>query len=325
MPFVQGKCENCGGILTVDPNLKAANCPFCGVAYVVQDSINYFNTTIKVDTLHADVVNMSDEHSSEGRLKAADAHMKLGHYDKAEVEYKKVTELAPQNYRGWLGLIEVYTQKYSKRIKSANEIKNLTTYAKNIDIVTTDEERKDALKKYSEYIISETTKNTNELDNYSRLISHQNEIIDNLSKQKKALEASIEQTKKDLSISGGTTAGLITSIIFIVIGSSCAYLAVMGSVIAVLQKYGGIEFAGAEDSASPDTLLIGGAILGGFGLLFLIAGILMKKSVKSEQVKIATLKEKLKMPSIQIEEINKEMEEISCKINSYQLEMKKYD
>ena len=59
MSFVQGKCESCGGILTVDPSLKAANCPFCGTAYVVQDSINYYNTTIKVETMHADVVNIT--------------------------------------------------------------------------------------------------------------------------------------------------------------------------------------------------------------------------------------------------------------------------
>ena len=42
MPFVQGKCESCGGNLTVDHNLKAANCPFYGSAYVIQDSINKF-------------------------------------------------------------------------------------------------------------------------------------------------------------------------------------------------------------------------------------------------------------------------------------------
>ena len=64
MSFVQGKCENCGGILAVDSSLKAANCPFCGAAYVVQDSINYYNTSIKVDNMHADVVNITDESSS---------------------------------------------------------------------------------------------------------------------------------------------------------------------------------------------------------------------------------------------------------------------
>ena len=77
MAFVQGKCESCGGILVVDNSLKAANCPFCGTAYVVQDSINYYNTTIKVDTMHANVVNVSDESSSDGRIKAGDALMKL--------------------------------------------------------------------------------------------------------------------------------------------------------------------------------------------------------------------------------------------------------
>ena len=81
MPFVQGKCENCGGILEVDSSLKAANCPFCGVAYVVQDSINNYNTTIhNVESLHADVVTVMDESSSEARLKAGFAYIKISKY-----------------------------------------------------------------------------------------------------------------------------------------------------------------------------------------------------------------------------------------------------
>lgn len=122
MAFVQGKCENCGGILAVDPSLKAAICPFCGTAYVVQDSINNYNTTIKVETMHANVVNITDESSSEARLKAADAYMKIGEYSKAEEEYTKVTELTPQNYKGWLGLIDSCTFHYTKRIKSADKL-----------------------------------------------------------------------------------------------------------------------------------------------------------------------------------------------------------
>ena len=50
MPFVQAKCESCGAILTVDSNLKAANCTYCGSAYVVQDSINYYNSFTKVNS-----------------------------------------------------------------------------------------------------------------------------------------------------------------------------------------------------------------------------------------------------------------------------------
>ena len=132
MPFVQGKCENCGGILTVDPNLKAANCPFCGVAYVVQDSINYYNTSIKVENMHDDVVNITDESSSEARLKAGAAYIKIGKYDLAEKEYQFVTKMAPQNHLGWLGLIEARTNNYTRRIKSAKELKMIDDYSRSV-------------------------------------------------------------------------------------------------------------------------------------------------------------------------------------------------
>lgn len=40
MPFIQGKCENCGGFLTVDPNYKTANCPYCGTPYIISNNIS---------------------------------------------------------------------------------------------------------------------------------------------------------------------------------------------------------------------------------------------------------------------------------------------
>ena len=39
MPIVQAKCENCGGNLTVESSLKAANCPHCGAVPVPEDQL----------------------------------------------------------------------------------------------------------------------------------------------------------------------------------------------------------------------------------------------------------------------------------------------
>ena len=128
MPLVQAKCESCGGNLTVDSNLKAANCPFCGTAYVVQDAINHYNTSVTIEHLHADVVNISDESSSEGRLRAADALMKMNKYGEAEREYLTVTRLAPQNYRGWYGLIESHPCRFSRRLIKRSEFNMLNDY-----------------------------------------------------------------------------------------------------------------------------------------------------------------------------------------------------
>ena len=125
MAFVQAKCENCGGILTVDDNLKAANCPHCGMAYVVQDAINHFNNITHVEYMHADVVNMVDEKSSVARLEAAEAYMRLNNYAMAEQEYAYVTKIAPQNYKGWWGTIRSKTFDFRKRIRSKAELDKL--------------------------------------------------------------------------------------------------------------------------------------------------------------------------------------------------------
>lgn len=162
MPFVQGKCENCGGILVVDPDQKAANCPFCGVAYVVQDSINYYNTTINVGTMHAEVVNVSDESTSEGRLKAAAAFMKLEQYNDAENEYRTVTKLTPQNHLGWLGIIEARTHNYTRRIKSAGEIDILRKLTVPVIKLAPAGTGKQLIRKFEEYISNEEKKNADD-------------------------------------------------------------------------------------------------------------------------------------------------------------------
>ena len=40
MSFVNAKCPNCGGSLQVDNGKRAAICPFCKEAYIVEDAIN---------------------------------------------------------------------------------------------------------------------------------------------------------------------------------------------------------------------------------------------------------------------------------------------
>lgn len=44
MSFVQAKCPECGGMLAVDGDKKAAVCQFCGEAFIVQEAINNYIT-----------------------------------------------------------------------------------------------------------------------------------------------------------------------------------------------------------------------------------------------------------------------------------------
>ena len=108
MPFVKAKCTNCGGSLQVDSSKKAAVCPFCNQAYVVEDAINNYITHI-----HADVVNITDDRSANARIKAAEAFLKLKEWDKANQAFQEVCELTPQNYQGWWGRIQAMTHDFS--------------------------------------------------------------------------------------------------------------------------------------------------------------------------------------------------------------------
>ena len=199
MSFVQGKCESCGGILTVDPSLKAANCPFCGTAYVVQDSINYYNTTIKVETMHADVVNITDETSSEARIKAAEAYMRMGKFSSAEKEYKYVTELAPQNHLGWLGLIEARTDNYTRRIKSKTKLGELIEYSNAVRALAPNDSGNNLLVKWNKYLNSEEEKNKLEIETIVKEISEYEELLEELSERINDFSSQIEKDERRLS------------------------------------------------------------------------------------------------------------------------------
>lgn len=185
MPMVQAKCENCGGILAVDSNLKAANCPFCGAAYVVQDCINYYNSVTKVEHMHADVVNISDESSSEGRLRAAEAYMKMKKYSDAEAEYQRVTKLTPQDYRGWEGLIKSETHEFDKRIKSSKTITLLDDYARSVELFSAPGTSDVLLNNYRDFITAQKDKNMEEKAAISEEIRIQGERYKQLAGKEK--------------------------------------------------------------------------------------------------------------------------------------------
>lgn len=196
MSFVQGKCENCGGILTVDPNLKAANCPFCGTAYVVQDSINHYNTSVKVESMHADVVNVIDESSSEARIKAGAAYLKIGKYDLAEKEYLFVTKKAPQNHLGWLGLIEAKTNNYSKHIKSASELKLLNDYALSVSALAPNDSGNTLIEKWKNYLKNEEEINAIQKEPIVKALPEYAGKLKALFDESKYLTEQIEQREK---------------------------------------------------------------------------------------------------------------------------------
>ncbi len=184
MPFVQAKCENCAGILTVDSDLKAAICPHCGVPYVVQDYVNYYNSYTKVDHLSANIVNVLNEDSSEGLINAAKAYIKLGDYEQAKEYYIKATKIAPQNYNAWIGLIEAKTRNYSKRITSEKELCELDNIARSVMVLSDCDEKDNLLSAYRKYEDSERKKNEQDIKKY-------HEELDYISSRTQKIEAEL--------------------------------------------------------------------------------------------------------------------------------------
>ncbi len=70
MPFVQAKCESCGGILAVDDTQKAAICPFCNAPYVVQDAINNYSITNNITVGAGATVNIYGNANNDFEIEA---------------------------------------------------------------------------------------------------------------------------------------------------------------------------------------------------------------------------------------------------------------
>jgi len=200
MAFVQAKCVNCGGILTVDSDLKTANCPHCGVTYVVEDSINYYNTVTKVEHLHADVVNIADEKSSEGLLKAADAYVKLGNFKLARDKYEQATTLAPQNWRGWCGLIVATTHNFEKRIQSRGTLMMLEDYARSAEAFATDGECNKLIKRFKEYEAAQKGLNKKEISELRDSVRETENKLQALGVSERDCRAFIEQAHVDKDV-----------------------------------------------------------------------------------------------------------------------------
>ena len=63
MTFVQAKCTNCGGLLTVDEKKDAAICPYCNTPYIVEKAINHYNVTNNITVSNGGVINVFEEKS----------------------------------------------------------------------------------------------------------------------------------------------------------------------------------------------------------------------------------------------------------------------
>ena len=115
MPLMPAICTQCGARLEVDPNCEAAICKYCNTPFITEKAINNYNTTYvtNIGHLHADVVHINDDSSRDSRVKSGETFLEFNDYTSAEDTFSKLTKECPYDYRGWWGLVRVYSRKFT--------------------------------------------------------------------------------------------------------------------------------------------------------------------------------------------------------------------
>lgn len=106
MGLVAAKCPNCGANIEVDMNTKAGICKYCGTAFVTQEAIVNFNTSIInnniiTNNIKAENVNIiagKEEHY----MKLAEDSLQCSDWDGVASNTTKALEINPENIRACL-------------------------------------------------------------------------------------------------------------------------------------------------------------------------------------------------------------------------------
>lgn len=160
MPFVAAKCTQCGAHLKVDTANEAAVCQFCNTPFITEKAINNYNNSYNIDTLHADVVNISNDFSREDLIKAGDTFIKLGDFNEAHVTFREATQKYPYDYRGWWGLVKAKSRNFTRMKLTKNDTSEISLYYNKAKMVANEEQITSIATKYDQYI--EVVNNTTE-------------------------------------------------------------------------------------------------------------------------------------------------------------------
>lgn len=144
MTLVPAICTQCGSKLEVDPSREAAVCPYCKTPFITQKAINHYNTTnvTNIGSVHADVLNMTDDNSRDNRVKSGETFITFNDYVSAEKIFGELTKDCPYDYRGWWGLIRVYSVDFSDMTIDGEKLSSIAQlYQKAIAVASIDEQK----------------------------------------------------------------------------------------------------------------------------------------------------------------------------------------
>lgn len=115
-------CEGCGGKEFIeDKKNHVLKCVFCDTPYYLDKPVGKKKTKIINNFYNVyGALDQNDNEEIDRLVKSANYYMvKLKNYDKAREIYQKITDEAPNDYRGWWGLIRA--DNYNLNSKRAFE------------------------------------------------------------------------------------------------------------------------------------------------------------------------------------------------------------
>ena len=200
MTLVPAICTQCGSKLEVDPSREAAVCPYCKTPFITQKAINHYSTTnvTNIDRFHAEVVNMTDDSSRDNRVKAGETFISLNDYYSAAKIFGDLTKDCPYDYRGWWGLIRVYSVDFSDMTIDGEKLSSIAQFYQNAIAVASIDEQKAIEPQYEAYynsvrekldalLLDTQTKIKNLETEFNRYKRDHEDQINHISEQKKKI------------------------------------------------------------------------------------------------------------------------------------------
>lgn len=116
MAFVKGKCTNCGSNIKIKKDRKNGFCEYCGAEYIAEDIIQNYNITNNYNTTQNIIKNIyaNEALDVDGLIHKGDVFYSLEVFSQAEKAYMKAIDTDPADYRGWLGMVKIKTNNFTK-------------------------------------------------------------------------------------------------------------------------------------------------------------------------------------------------------------------
>ena len=136
MPIVAAICSQCGAELQIDNTREKAFCPYCGTPFVIERPGGDPEKALVETLLHNAEVQLTQLHQP----------------GKARELFAQVTEKAPDDYRGWWGLVRIDTKEFSDTGCSSSLFQTISRNADNALQMASDNERSSLLSVWNRYI-----------------------------------------------------------------------------------------------------------------------------------------------------------------------------